>query len=538
VNQRSKSRSLLVVGVEMKLFSLLLLLAARITCVFGGLPSFVPLECNSALDSCGDSIEETPLSTLVEQTQPFKEVVIPCGSCVFVDYDDGSTQTLSGGLNVIGSLRFPSTADVTIRTTHVFVQGLLTINAPILGNKVGFRLYEKDGQHDPVTIYPHAENAAQCDYGCEVGRMPFAVVGGRLDIQGLRDSTCLSHVPLLDIDETRQVLTVGTDAAACWWEGPMSTDNQIYLTSPDQQMQYSHTTKLTGADIANGKVTVSEPLPERFIHATVSVTSHFYSRVASIERSVFLDAEEEEVEGDVEGELDKFLIGGHLIIFLTPDVVQKLEGVKITNFGQQGNLGRYPVHFHLCRNVDGSEVSKNVIYNSNQRCTVVHGTHNVTVYDNVALYTFGHCYILEDGFEQDNVFQRNLGANLEKSTRKLFASDGIESDERGPSVFWIMGPANHWIENVAAGSVHSGFWFETNLHVVRYPSNQIEGSENFVPSHAAVKTFKDNVSHSNERFGIQYYSPGWKPRGPESVLKGASSIEMMLAILCMVMVIL
>jgi len=86
---------------------------------------------------------------------------------------------------------------------------------------------------------------------------------------------------------------------------------------------------------------VTEPLPERFTHATASATSLFYSRVAGLKRSVFFTAEEKEVEGEIVGETDKFLIGGHLIIFLTPGVAQKLEGVKITNFGQQGNLGRY-----------------------------------------------------------------------------------------------------------------------------------------------------------------------------------------------------
>ena len=108
-----------------------------------------------------------------------------------------------------------------------------------------------------------------------------------------------------------------------------------------------HIAQLSGADVSNGKIIVSQPIPEVFVHATQQVTSLFYSRVASLERSVFFDAEEEQAEGDVPGEVDKFLIGGHMIVFMTPNVAQKVEGVKVTNFGQQGNLGRYVSVFNF-----------------------------------------------------------------------------------------------------------------------------------------------------------------------------------------------
>ena len=58
-----------------------------------------------------------------------------------------------------------------------------------------------------------------------------------------------------------------------------------------------------------------------------------------------------------------------------------------------GELGRYPIHFHLCRSVEGSVVAKNSIVDSNQRCVVVHGTHNLTVSENVAFENKGHCFM-------------------------------------------------------------------------------------------------------------------------------------------------
>lgn len=87
-----------------------------------------------------------------------------------------------------------------------------------------------------------------------------------------------------------------------------------------------------------------------------------------------------------EGAIDQkdVLMGGHLIVLHTPTVQQRLEGIEFKNFGQQGLIGRYPIHVHLCGDLDGSKLAKNTIRESNQRCIVVHGTHNLTVADNVA----------------------------------------------------------------------------------------------------------------------------------------------------------
>ncbi len=40
----------------------------------------------------------------------------------------------------------------------------------------------------------------------------------------------------------------------------------------------------------------------------------------------------------------------------------------------------------------------------------IHGTNDVTVFGNVGFNIHGHCYYLEDGVEERNVFERNLAA--------------------------------------------------------------------------------------------------------------------------------
>ena len=144
------------------------------------LPSFAPLSCNMNLDTlCGtNSATEVTLSSLVDQ-DPFVELVVPCGTCVIVDYTDGAVVTFRGGIDIVGMLRVPSTVNATIRTTHAIVQGVLKVDPPEIGVRFGFVLYEEDGAHESFKVIPYGENAEQCaDEGCNVGRMPFAVVGG------------------------------------------------------------------------------------------------------------------------------------------------------------------------------------------------------------------------------------------------------------------------------------------------------------------------------------------------------------------------
>ena len=144
-------------------------------------------------------------------------------------------------------------------------------------------------------------------------------------------------------------------------------------------------------------------------------------------------------------------------------------------------------------------MSKNSIIDSNQRCIVVHGTHNLTVADNVAFETRGHCYMTEDGGEFDNVFSGNLGAST-RSARRLVRS--FESDRMNPSTFWAPNPANIWIGNVAAGSESMGFWFELQ-DAVRPPTSFMPLSRGVVPRRIPLKLFVDNVAHSNKKSGLR-----------------------------------
>jgi hypothetical protein len=187
--------------------------------------------------------------------------------------------------------------------------------------------------------------------------------------------------------------------------------------------------------------------------------------------------------------------GAHFIVFQTPSVVQSIQGIEFRNFGQQGLLGRYPIHFHHCSDVSGSVVARNTIYLSNQRCVNVHGTHKLRIEENVAFNTKGHCYITEDGIEKGNEFIMNLGAQTGPVTTLIpnipLANNGDESDDQ-PATFWITNPANTWVGNVAAGSRKSGYWFEPLLRGTRLNLVPVD----YDPEIELLTLFKNNVVHS------------------------------------------
>lgn len=202
------------------------------------------------------------------------------------------------------------------------------------------------------------------------------------------------------------------------------------------------------------------------------------------------------------------LHGAHFMIAHTPDVPQILKGVHMSKMGQQGNFGRYPVHLHMNKNIEGSEISKNLVRGSNQRCYVVHATHNVTLEYNIAHDTFGHCFMLEDGIEQNNTFNYNLGAHTKETPDEGILS--IAESDMFCSTFWISNPRNYFKGNVAAGSEDTGFWYEM-LELVRGPSVKLDPDYDVNPSSSLFGHFKENRFHSNKGEGFKLYPNGYFP---------------------------
>lgn len=90
-----------------------------------------------------------------------------------------------------------------------------------------------------------------------------------------------------------------------------------------------------------------------------------------------------------------------------------VEGVELYRMGQTNFLGRYPIHYHVLANgCSDCYFRDSSVHESYYRCISIHGTHNLTVSENVAYDVTGYCYYLEDGVEEDNTLSYNLASHI------------------------------------------------------------------------------------------------------------------------------
>ncbi len=143
--------------------------------------------------------------------------------------------------------------------------------------------------------------------------------------------------------------------------------------------------------------------------------------------------------------------------------------------GQATVLGSYPIHYHMCHDVDdvtNPSVQGNSIHHCFSRCVTIHGSHGVHIkvslisipshsinpslafQDNVAYDTRGHCFFLEDGGEKRTLFDHNLGLGTRKG--------GLTPSDTQPATFWITSPLTTMTNNAAAGADSTsgfGIWY-------------------------------------------------------------------------------
>ncbi|XP_045047271.2 cell surface hyaluronidase CEMIP2 isoform X2 [Desmodus rotundus] len=213
--------------------------------------------------------------------------------------------------------------------------------------------------------------------------------------------------------------------------------------------------------------------------------------------------------------------GGHITIRKNFTSVH-LSYVELKHMGQQ-QMGRYPVHFHLCGDVDykggyrrRTSVDGLSIHHSFSRCITVHGTDGLLIKDTIGFDTLGHCFFLEDGVEQRNTLFHNLGLLTKPGTllptdrnnsmcitmrEKVFGNyiPVPATDCMAVSTFWIAHPNNNLINNAAAGSQDAGIWYLFH----KEPTGESSGLQLLTkPELTPLGTFYNNRVHSNFKAGL------------------------------------
>ena len=454
---------------------------------------FVPLSCNR------EGYGRCRRWSIVYGTLPIHmaTLVIPCGKCVELDLP---MVALFGGLDIQGKLVVAGGQDHIVQTTHIVVQGELEMTAegPVNGHPpIRIILIGEEDQ----SFIPIDENAEVCEGRvCSVGSKAIVVAGGRLNIRGISDD---APTWLIAQKATKNSITLSASAFNYWTEG-----SEIVIATHSAQWDENQVRRIVKAQLID-KNNVEFELDTEIEIPTVATNSpDFATEVALLSRNVLIQG----------GYSTQPVQGGHLEIMQTPYVDQTLIGVDFKRFGQQGRLGRYPIHLHFCGDSAGTVVAKNTVRQSNQRCIVVHGTNNLEIRENVAFDTKGHCFMLEDGMEIGNSFIRNIGIQTSAPTKVIpdYGFNGKETDSE-PSTFWITNPANDWIGNVVAGSESSGFWFELLVrgergHLYSHVDPKREGlgvfANNTVHSCAGVRTTQSFcITISPDLHGRKHFAP-------------------------------
>ncbi len=129
---------------------------------------------------------------------------------------------------------------------------------------------------------------------------------------------------------SRATLKIGQEAAKCW----KSTMGDVLVTNSNPKVRQENNQKiltLGSVDVAEGTITVNLSKQQIGDPFTVKSEPMMAAEVASLNRPVKFTSVKDKSGTH----------GGHLIIYHTPNVAQKLEGVEVKSFGQRGILGRY-----------------------------------------------------------------------------------------------------------------------------------------------------------------------------------------------------
>lgn len=387
-----------------------------------------------------------PTITSVLQSSP-TNLTVPCNTEVVWD----SNVTIGGSLQIDGMLRVANNGPKTLTTRDLIVHGL-------------FRAGSREAPHTtPATInLQHGE---------------LAVKGGALRIFGMAKK-CFTKAWIRLRTPAQQgstQLNLVASQSGCWVPG-----DEITISATGQRTGEYETRRV--ARVAGREITITTPL--RFSHAASAEVAHI-TRPITVTGSDW-----------------------HAIIENDP-TPQTVQGVAFINGGRPGQLGKYPLHMHLCGRSEGTSIRGNTFYGSRNRALVIHGTTHVTVADNLAVNTRGHVFFSEDGYETDNRWMRNLAVGASPPASLIPG----ESDDR-PSGFWISNPANTYVENVAS-SMRFGFWFELRDRV-RGASMALPGAPAIRPREAPITEFRGNVAHSTLT-GLFTYPDGMLPRGASTI---------------------
>jgi hypothetical protein len=421
-------------------------------------------------------------------------VLIPAGKKILLDEN---TPDLAG-LTVEGELMFENGKRLELQADYIHLKGSLHIgtnSTPYSG---------------AATITLNATDTAQNIDA--MGTRGILVMGGKLNLFGKAPATLYtklsdhvaaggSALPLLQTSGWQagdQIVVAPTD-----YYGIAQTE-RVQLASVNAT-QVNTTTGLAKARwgklqylTASGMSLTQDPNYKPRVTGTPTVLDE-RAAVGHLTRNIVIQSANDNLWTS-QG------FGAHVMV-MGSNATANINGVEMRRMGQSGAKGRYPVHFHqMSYDTAGKEipatgnarkVTASTVWDSKNRCIVIHGSNDVTVDRNICYDIAGHAVFLEDAVERRNTITNNLVLKVRVPTKPLLESD-TDQFQRGPSGFWLTNPDNTIKGNTAGDIDGTGFW-------MAFPSNAmgINKAVAVRPTNTKLGLFEDNVSHTNSKVGLQ-----------------------------------
>ncbi len=420
------------------------------------------------------------------------EVVVPTGATVLLDTDTAAL----GNLAIEGTLRFAA-ADVELKAAAIQVRGALLIGSAAEPHK------------HRATITLSGVPLARGNDGVARG---LNVQGGRLELHGAAPKPVWTRLA----DHAAAGSSQLTLAASTDWRA-----GDTIAVGPSDFYGVAATERLTLAgDAGAARISTRNPLTA----ARWGRLQHVTSRGMSLdpepgytppvapaptvldERAPVANLTRRIVIQGADDSHWKSGFGAHVMVMGLPSKVV-IDGVEMRRMGQAGVQARYPVHWHLLSYADGKPIGdaaghairNSAIWQSANRCIVLHATNGVQVKDNICHDVAGHAYFLEDAVERRNVLEGNLALMIRSPApgKVLKLHEGPSVFQGGPSGFWITNPDNIVRGNLAGDAQGNGFW----LSFPRKPGGE-SSRVALQPDSLPLGVFDDNVAHSNGQPGI------------------------------------
>ncbi len=384
------------------------------------------------------------------------DVVIPYGKRVLLDVSPPPLHCL----DINGSLRFAD-KDLGLRVGCINARGLFAIGS------------ESRPFTHRATLTLTGEKGSRNIQGS--GPKMLSVLSGRLELHGAAHGPNWTRLSATAYAGTSK-LTL--ERAVGWRAG-----DALVVASTDYDPAQAEERRITA--IRGNVITLDNPL--RWTHwGQIAQGVDERAEVGCLSHNIVIEGD---ADSDVQG------LGGHIMV-MKPSTAH-IADVELTRMGQKGQLGRYPLHFHLAGDVKGAYVRDCSIHKCYNRFLTLHGTQNARIEGCVGYDTIGHGYFLEDGVETHNALIGNLGL----MTRRARPGENILPSDLEPAVFWLTNPDNIVRGNAAAGSERYGFWMSLPLHPTG-PSRTAQTDANVWPRRTPLGVFADNVTHSNEHSGL------------------------------------